>query len=354
MINFSKIMLAEREKEILIAVVKEYIKYPHTVSSRTIAKNYKFNISSATIRNVMADLEDMGFLYQPHVSAGRVPTLSGFKVYIESILEEVANENRMKMRDVEEIKERLESLFVDKKEILSIMKALPRFLAEHTKYAGIAYTEFLHALKIEKIEFMTIDPTKLLVVIVFEGEYIYTRIIHLHQKVDDERISRINDYLREKAVGLPLFQLIHTVFRDMKDDEAKYLTLLKRILKTELGNIRESETIIIERTPDFFEHPEFSDVDKMKSIIKAFEDKELIVKVLKGVIKVGSKVEVVMGEETKIDEFKDMSFVIAPLGSEEVSAVVIGIAGPVRMEYERVIPLVEEISEFLKDQFETE
>lgn len=347
-------MLAGREKEVLIAVVKEYIKNPRTVSSRTIAKKYDFHLSSATIRNVMADLEEMGFLYQPHTSAGRIPTLRGFKVYIESVLDELARYDRAKVKEVEEIKEKLESLFADKREMFTILRVLPRFLAEYTKYAGLAYSEILNTLKIEKIEFVTIDPTKLLVVIVFEGEYIYTKIVHLQERVEEKRIERINDYLNHKAVGLTLFQLIHTIFKDMKDDEAKYLNHLKAILKNELANLRESGNIIIEKTPDFFEHPEFSDVERIKNIMRAFEDKELIVRVLKNLVKTGTGVEVIMGEDTEINEFKDMSFVVAFSGKSPAQEVIVGIAGPVRMEYERVIPVVEEVSEFLKGQFGAE
>lgn len=340
--------LTKRSKAILRAVVQDYISTVEPVSSRAIATRYSFGLSPATIRGIMSELEKEGFLTQPHTSAGRVPTEKSFRVYVDSLLD------TGEPRDIAVDKDLIN---ISRNATLTIedcLRETTRALSNLTCCAGFLLAPRPGLLIIKDIRFLRMDSSSLLAVIVSAEGIVHTKLVRVGPEAEGLDLVRISNYLNAIGTGLSLEGLRARLVEEMRTEKNLYDELLSNALKlsdmaiTEMAGTIENEVYVEGRTK-IFEQPEFmEDMERMRRIFGAFEEKGLLVRILDWTIE-EKCLSIWIGSESNVKEFEGLSFVSAPYsrGGETIGAV--GVIGPVRMNYPRIIPLVNYAAGFLGD-----
>lgn len=329
--------LSERKKEVLRAVISDYICTAEPVSSGIITDRYMKGLSPATIRSVMAELEEMGFLSQPHTSAGRVPTDKGFRVYVDHLiqLKELQREEREKIIKVCSSPGHVVS---------DLIKDLSRLVSAISHYTGLAVIPKFTDTTLKHIEFVRLKENKTLVVLVSQSGIAQNRIIESEEKLTQAELDRMSAYLNELFSGLTLTDIKRRLIEEMRKEKNLYDKLLKKALRLgeEVLGRADSDTkeVFIEGRSRFFEYPEFLDVERMREIFKAFEEKNMIIQLLDKSLR-AEGIHVLIGCETGSSEFNGCSLIAATYGMDGHVLGSIGIIGPTRMDYSRIIPLVD-------------
>ena len=331
--------LDSRTREILRHVISSYILTGDPVGSRTIAKLSHEGLSSASVRNVMSDLEEMGFLAQPHTSAGRVPTDQGYRYYVDSLLPE----EKLKPRDRAEIDRDLARVGG---EFSEAMEAIPRLLSRLTRQVGYLVSPPSADVVLKHIEFVRLHERRILVVFVDRSEVVSHRILDTAEDYAQTDLDRAGRYLVGEFAGLTLQDIRTRLVSLMAEEKATFDRLLKnvvtlgtRYLDAESGERR----MVLEGTTNLLQHPELSDVDTMQRLFRAFEEKHNLVKLLDRCLD-PSGPRVLIGSENSDPALGCMSVVASPYTVMDGATGWIGILGPTRMEYSRSLALVEYIS----------
>ncbi len=336
-----------RSEIILKAVVEEYVRVAEPVGSRTIAKKIPLNISSATIRNVMSDLEEMGYLYQPHTSAGRIPTSLGFRYYVDRLMEvkELAQEDR------ESIARSIEGLEGD---LLGVLKETSKLLSDMIQHACIVVAPGPDRMILRHISFVKLAKNRILVVLVGRSGLIQNRIFDYSEDVSQTELDRISNYLNQEVVeGRTIHEIRSYIVKELNRDRMKYDRLMKRALDFSDRVLSQSmDNVIVEGQTKVFEQPEFvEDLEKLKQVMKSFEEKSILLRLLDSTLD-SEGVQISIGSENVLEEFKDMSVVAAGYRRADSTLGTIGVLGPVRMDYGVVIPFVEYAAQVLSRVFE--
>jgi heat-inducible transcriptional repressor len=337
-------ILSERSKAILEAIVQDYIGMVEPVSSKAIATRYSFGLSSATIRKIMAELEAEGFLIEPHTSAGRVPTEKGFRLYVDTLLK---TERSLKV-DRDLIVKRCFNL----QTVEDCKRETTRALSTLTSCAGFVLAPSPTLLIIKDIRFLKMDRTSLMVIVVSAEGIVHTKLVRVGPEIKRLDLEKISNYLASTGMGLSLEGLRARVVDEMNMEKNLYDELLTNALK--LSEIAckevaatEINEIYVEGKTNIFDQPEFrEDMERMKRILEAFEEKSLLVKILDRSLEQGT-IRIWMGSESNIKEFDGLSFVYAPYGRYGATLGAVGVIGPVRMNYPKIIPLVNCAAGFL-------
>jgi heat-inducible transcriptional repressor len=322
---------------VLRFVVEDYVATAEPVGSRTISKRMGQALSPATIRNIMADLEEMGFLAQPHTSAGRIPTATGFRFYIDHLLSR---------RDPEPADlTRLErtagtgALPADER-----MRHVGRLLSEITGQACVLVCSRPDDQVLRSVSLLPADRDRVLLVAVLEGGFVQHRLLEGEGGLSPRDLERVGNYLNELAAGTTLPGLRRRILEEMRNDKARYDRLLARALSLgarALAGDSAGREVHVEGRANVLDQPEFAeDVRKLKRILSAFEEKSHIVRILDRALE-SDAVQVSFGEEAPAEELPDIAVVASPYRLHDRAAGTIGLVGPVRMDYSRVIPLVE-------------
>ncbi len=325
--------LPERDREVLHAVISEYILSAIAVGSRTIAKKYLSDISPATIRNVMADLEESGYLAQPHTSAGRVPTEKGFRLYLDTLFERTA----LTSAEQEAIKNRSEETAGNQSEFL---REVSRLLSFFSHNIGIVLAPRFKDALFKQIRFIRLNAQTILGIFISDLGIIHNRMLRLEKEISQSDCDRMSNYLNQTLQGLPLKEVRTKIIDQMRMEKNLYDQLLREALKLGQKILEEKSEgeIYVEDQTHILEQPEFSqNVEKMKEIFHAFEEKGLLVKLLDQSIS-GENAQILLGSEANIG---GMSLVIAPYRASEQVTGTLGVIGPLRMNYSKVVPLVE-------------
>lgn len=340
-------LFSERSRQILSAIVQDYIHTAEPVSSRAVAAKYALGVSPATIRNVMAELENEGFLYQPHTSAGRVPTDKCFRLYVDGLkaLEEPLD------IDKELIKRSCESIDLE-----TILSDTAKALSAITSCAGLMFVPKKDNFIIKRISFVPIDGMSLMAVFISTFGAVQTRLVRLGEETGKLDMERITNYLNSIAGGLTVRGLRSRIVEEMKKDKNLYDELLSRALKLGVMALDQEgmpleNGLYLEGKLNMFDQPEFKDdFERMKRLFSAFEEKSLLLKILDKSMESGG-MRIFLGSESAVEEFDGLSFVTAPYtsGGEVLGA--IGVIGPVRMNYPRIIPLVDYTAGILSKLF---
>ncbi len=340
--------LSERFRNVLEYIVTEYISSAEPVGSRTICKRYGIRLSPATIRNVMADLEDLGFLLQPHTSAGRVPTDKALRYYVDEIL----NVQRLTLGEREKIRRQYQTSRYD---IPEIMKETSRILSGLSRYAGVVLAPKMATTIFKHIQFIRLSNDRILAVFVTSGGNVQNRILQVDNDLSQDELNRISNYLNEMLGGLTLVQVRARILEEMKREKVAYDRLMKQALR--LGHralSREGENeLYINGQTNIFDDPAFADIEKMKSLFRAFEEKSLLIALLDQCLS-GGGVQITIGSESECTEMEGCSLVSAPYGRADRTLGILGILGPRRMNYSRVIPLVEYTANVLTELLESD
>ncbi|MBI5207653.1 MAG: heat-inducible transcription repressor HrcA [Candidatus Firestonebacteria bacterium] len=333
------INLDERSKKILQAIVQNYIKTAQPVGSRNIARHYKLGISPATIRNVMNDLEELGLIMQPHTSAGRIPTHKGYRYYVDTLMDR----SKLTKQEEEEIQKNytIEKINEFSNEIFHLTSKL---LSESSNCTGVAVSPSISKSIIKRIEFISVSLKKVLIVLITNSNVIRNKIIEISSDISSDELHNISNILTDKLYGLTLFQ-IREVFINLINNEmskSHYVELLKSasiFVKNTLDKEYEND-IFLEGTANILQHPEFSEINKTKEILKILEEKKNLIKICDK-INGTNGVKVFIGEETNILEMQDCSIVICTYKIEGFPSGTIGIIGPTRMKYGKIFSIVE-------------
>ena len=323
--------LDERKKKILQAVIRNYLETGEPVGSRTISKYTDLNLSSATIRNEMADLEEMGYILQPHTSAGRIPSDKGYRFYVDAMMEE-------KEREVVEMKEMLVER-QDKMETL--LKQVARVLAQNTQYATMISAPQAKRNKLKFIQLSRVDANQILAVIVTEGNVIKNNILSVNESLSDETLLKLNILLNTHLNGLAIDEINLGIISVMKQQAGIHSDIVGEVIDAVAEGIRAEEDLEIytSGTNNIFRYPELADQQKASELINTFEEKQLLGELLQETqSEEGSTgIQVYIGAETPVQSMHDCSVVTATYELGDGMKGTIGIVGPKRMDYDKVV-----------------
>ena len=323
--------LDERKLKILQAIIRNYLETGEPVGSRTISKYTDLNLSSATIRNEMADLEELGYIIQPHTSAGRIPSDKGYRLYVDMMLED-------KVQEVESMR----NVLIEKTDkVENLLKQVVKLLAVNTNYATMITTPQYRSRKVKFIQLTEVDDSQVLAVIVLEGNIVKNKMIYTAEPLDKEIILKLNIVMNTFLQGLDMSEINLSLIRKMKEQAAGYGNIVSDILDAVAQAISEEDDIEIYTSgaTNILKYPELSDKSKASELLSAFEEKnqlsELVTLPENGETSRG--IQVYIGSETPVESMKDCSVVTATYEIEEGVYGKIGIVGPKRMDYEKVV-----------------
>ena len=333
--------LTPRDREILKDVILTYILSAEPVSSRSVAKQGRLGLSAATIRNVMADLEEWGFLVQPHTSAGRVPTREAYHLFIESMMQA----RQVPAKERRYIEENLKGVAADADQIMGTASHL---LAELTSQVGIVVTPAMGDTVLKAVDFVALSGRKILCVVVSSTGFIDNKVIETVEEVPRQELVRISNYLTEEFAGHTLREIRDRLLGMMNEERAqmdRVLALTIELARAGL-DLTGKPGVLVDGTSMLLSKPELADIQRVRRMFEAFTDKARLVQMLNQCMK-GGGVRVLIGEDNDLTSELDFSLVATTYGTGERPLGTLGVFGPSRMEYQRVIPLVHYLGETL-------
>lgn len=325
--------LDERKRKILKAIIQTYLETGEPVGSRTISKYTDLNLSSATIRNEMSDLEELGYILQPHTSAGRIPSDMGYRLYVDELMKE-------KEQEVSEIKE----MMIERTDRMEkVLKQVVKVLASNTNYATMITGPTYHHNKVKFIQLSKVNEEQLLAVIVTEGNLVKNQIINLDGAIDDEQILKLNLLLNTQLNGLTVEEISLGMITKLKEQAGVHSGVVSTVLDTIADSISsdaEDVPVYTSGANNIFRYPELSDSNRASELISAFEEKKLLVDMMKDTVsdtEESTGIQVYIGNEGPISTMKECSMVTASYDLGDGMKGTIGIIGPKRMDYENVV-----------------
>lgn len=334
--------LDARKRKILQAIVEEYIKTAEPVSSGSLVKNNDLRCSSATIRNEMADLEKSGFLEQPHTSSGRVPSEKGYRYYVDELL----REDDLSRREMELIKQRLETKV---NELEDLTRIATTTLSEITHYTTIAIGPNVNKHTIIDIKFVLLGTRVLMAVILTDSGIIRESIIKFDEDISQEQVSDLTVIFKNKLVGKPLEKLEGPIEEYIMAEMKTGINIIQKIINEINKIIEESNRVYLEGTNKVVDMPEFKKVDIAKDFLNVLDAKDLVADILNA--GVASDINVYIGSESDKEELKNFSIVTFNHILEDKDIGTIGIIGPKRMDYSKVISVMKYISKKINEDF---
>lgn len=326
-----------RNEDILMAVIQSFIYTAEPVGSRMLSKRYDFGLSPATIRNAMSDLEELGFLEQPHTSAGRVPTDQGYRFYVNhlpSMHELSAEESAL-------IAQRFSPYHG---EVDEVMAEASRLLSEVSTYAGIVLRKFSTTV-FSRIEFVKVRGRQVLAIFVMESGIVQNKLIVLDEELTQDELHRVSNYLNQECAGQQLDSVRQHLLERMAEDKVRYDQLLQQVMQVgqKIFDMRteNEDDIYLGGASNIMDQPEFiANVDRMKELFKAFEQKSRLISILDQCLNEPG-VNVILGSETPYDDIQACSFVTRTYHYSDRTVGVLGVIGPKRMAYPRVMAIVD-------------
>ena len=329
--------LSKRVQQVLEAVIDDYIRSGEPVGSRAISKRYGLKVSSATIRNVMADLEDLGLLFQPHTSAGRVPTDKGLRFYLDGI---------MKFKELQQEERALISRAFKEfqGDITELLRRTSRVLSNFCGQAGVVLWPKLHTTRLKHIEFVRLRPNQVAAILISKAGLVHHSFLDLDEDISQEELDRYGRYISELLQDVPLGEIKQRLLEEMHNEKILFDQLYSRALaitERAFQTTFESADIYIEGQTNLLNNPEFADVERMRRILEAFEEKSRIIRLLDITFKTTVGVSIVLGPESELQELQEISLISSPYRRGDTRLGVLGVIGPLRMDYSRIIPVVE-------------
>ena len=337
--------LQDRKMKILQAIIRNYLETGEPVGSRTISKYTDLRLSSATIRNEMADLEEMGLIMQPHTSAGRIPTDAGYRLYVDNMLS-------TERRQVDEMK----SVLLERQDRLeNLLQQVAKLLAANTNYASMISSPMVRQNKIKFIQLSQVDEDGILAVIVLEGNLIRNRVIHVDQPLDAEQMLKLNMLLNTNLCGLPVEEITLGLIESIKRDAGIHTEIVSDVFDAAAEIVRKEDDLKIYTSGanNIFRYPELADHRKASEIISDFEEKQALTSIVQESLadNSGTGIQVYIGGEMPVSSMRDCSVVTATYDLGDGMKGTVGIIGPRRMDYERVVDVLSHIMRQLDDLY---
>jgi heat-inducible transcriptional repressor len=331
--------LNDRTKKVLQAVIDSYIQTGSPIGSTLLAKTYNFSLSSATLRNIMAELEELGFLTHPHTSAGRVPTDKGYRYYIDSLISFD--------RDTPEIRDHMDqSSVMQGGDLHHIMEEASQFLAKLSHHTGVVVAPAEPEGTLRHIEFVRLRGNQVLIIFVTNTGTVLNKLVELDELISQHELNSFSSFLDDELEHYPLSEVRQRLLERIREEKAGLMRLLERTYQaSQEVRERDAEKVFIGGASQIFETPEFADVEKMRALFRAFEDKYKLIKLLDKTA-VAEGIKVFIGSENPFFDMQGCSLVV---GSYQAGNVVgtLGVIGPVRMQYRQVIQVVDYTSRLL-------
>ena len=320
-----------RKKKILKAIIQTYLETGEPVGSRTISKFSDLNLSSATIRNEMSDLEEMGYILQPHTSAGRIPSDKGYRLYVDALMAE-------KDKEIADIKE----LMIEKTDKMEkVLKQVVKTLAQDTQYPTLISAPTFSSDRLKFIQLSRLNSLQLVVVVVTAANRIRNEIIDLEEQMSDDTIFKLNFLLNNTLNGIPAAEINLGMIAQLREQAGQYGKVVGSVLDAVANVIQVDEDLEIYTSgaTNIFKYPELSDSSKASEFISTFEEKQQLVDLVKETMadEESTGIQVYIGDEAPIKTMKDCSVVTATYELGEGIRGTIGIVGPKRMDYENVV-----------------
>lgn len=338
--------LNERKLTILRAIIKTYLETGEPVGSRTISKYTDLNLSSATIRNEMSDLEELGYIVQPHTSAGRVPSDKGYRLYVDMLMEE-------KEQELSEMQEQMLEK-ADKME--QLLKQAAKVLANSTNYATMVSTPMSsNGNKLKFIQLSMVDEEQIIAVIVLSGNVIKNKIINVEESLSNENLLKLNMLLNTTLNGMAIEEINLGLIARLKEQAGIHSEVIGNVLDAVADAIQIDEDMHIytSGTTNIFKYPELSDKQSAQEIISAFEEKQQLTELVTQTLakEENTGIQVYIGDEAPVQNMKDCSVVTATYELGDGMKGTIGIIGPKRMDYEHVLKSMKRLQNELDQMF---
>lgn len=333
--------LDDRKKKVLQAIVEEYVNTAEPVSSSSITNNYELNYSSATIRNEMADLEKAGFLEKTHTSSGRIPSEKGYRYYVDELL----NDNNISLEEIKYISEKLETKV---NEIEELTKITTTTISEITHYTTVAIGPETDTQLIEEIKFVLLGPRMLMAIILTNNGMVKETIIKFEEDITEKQVETIGYMFNQKLKGQPL-AIIDLPLEEYLINEMKYsVKVIRPIIEQIKKAIQQDRQVYFEGANRSFELPEFNSLEVAKNFVNIIDEKEVVKDMLNSGF--ADDINVYIGDENEKDELKDFSIVTFKhkVGNKDLGT--IGIIGPKRMDYSKVISVMKYINKKLNEK----
>lgn len=332
--------LDKRKRKILQAIIEEYIDTAEPVSSGNLVK--ELECSSATIRNEMAELEKIGYIEKPHTSSGRIPSQKGYRYYVD----ELVRDDKLSKKEMEIIKERLETRV---NALEDLTKIATTTLSELTHYTTIAVSPDMHNHTIIDIKFVLLGSRVLMAVILTDSGIIRESIIKFDEDLDQHQVDDLTYLFKNKLVGKPLETINSPIEEFIMAEVNTGINVIKKIIEEINRIILESKQIYLDGANNVTDMPEFKKVDVAKDFLNVLDAKDLVADVLN--TGMADNINIYIGEETEREELKNFSIVTFNHLLEDKDIGTIGIIGPTRMDYSKIISVMKYISKKLNDDF---
>lgn len=338
--------LNERKQKILEAIIRNYMETGEPVGSRTVSKYTDLNLSSATIRNEMSDLEEMGYILQPHTSAGRIPSDKAYRLYVDTILER-------KDQEVSDMKE----LMVEKADKIDLLlKQVAKLLAQNTNYTSMVTKPKYQHKRIKFLQLNRMGDNQLLVIIVLDNNHVSNKFIDLAEDVDENVVAQLNFMMNTAMTGLDFTEINMAIMQQIKEKAGEYADLASSVLDCVAEVMAEADDseIYTSGATNILKYPELSDKEKMTGLLSTFEEKQMLAAWANDSPPEEEQehgIQVYIGEESPVESMKDCSVVTATYKIKEGVYGKIGIVGPKRMDYEKVVGTLENCMQQLDDIF---
>lgn len=336
--------LNERKRTILKSIIDNYIESAQPVGSRTIARKHDLGLGSATIRNEMADLEELGYITQPHTSAGRIPSDKGYRFYVENLMQiqSLAQEEMIRIKKA--MDEHIE-------EINKLFRKASFIISKITGYTSVVVSPQLSRARIKSIRLLKIDEKSILVIVVASGGIVKNKLIKHNRMVEDVHLAKLtqaaNLFLADKTIGQMMMPVAVELQREINMPAEVILSILESVDEC----IRKIETteIYMEGVTNILNYPEFSDLIKAREVLDLLSEEEIILELVRSAGK-KHQFDFKIGSENQIDEMKDLSLITTSYGVEGKDVGTIGVIGPTRMAYSKVVSSIQYIRELLNKE----
>jgi heat-inducible transcriptional repressor len=334
-------MMNDRHQGVLRAIVQDYIRTAEPVGSRTLSRKYGFSLSPATIRTIMSDLEESGYVAQPHTSAGRVPTDKGYRLYVDNLMDRAP----LSREEVERIEQRVGPSAAEADDLL---REAGKLLFALSPYVAVALAPRLQDSRFQRVEFVSLARDRVLVILLADSGLVHHKTIMVEEVVTQDDLDRMARYLSDLLKGRTLHEVRDLLVAQMAEEKALYDRLLAQALRLgaqALAGDTEAD-VYVAGAARIADQPEFADIQRMKSLYTAFEEKSKLVILLSECLR-GGGCRVFIGSEIPVQDIQDLSVVASPYRRQGQILGVLGVLGPTRMDYGRTVALVETTANLL-------
>jgi heat-inducible transcriptional repressor len=334
-------MMNDRHQGVLRAIVQDYIRTAEPVGSRTLSRKYGFSLSPATIRTIMSDLEESGYVAQPHTSAGRVPTDKGYRLYVDNLMDRAP----LSREEVERIEQRVGPSAAEADDLL---REAGKLLFALSPYVAVALAPRLQDSRFQRVEFVSLARDRVLVILLADSGLVHHKTVMVEEAITQDDLDRMARYLSDLLKGRTLHEVRDLLVAQMAEEKALYDRLLAQALRLgaqALAGDTEAD-VYVAGAARIADQPEFADIQKMKSLYTAFEEKSKLVILLSECLQ-GGGCRIFIGSEIPVQDIQELSVVASPYRRQGQILGVLGVLGPTRMDYGRTVALVETTANLL-------